>query len=207
MRRALLLFILAVCFGSVYSQVGVYHSVGVGSVKGAYTYDWEQFATLDCAVFVDNGAMCQYGVTYGMSKLGGWYASAMMGTGMHYKYDGTFDGNSVPHLTGRMSRQALSLSAGGSIRIVIPLYFYAGLGYLYRTNTYETETGDWLLGKRFEWKEDSKHYFLWEAGFAGNIRGCRLSLGVVMSTWRWFDLGIKFGVGYMFPLRMKGGEL
>ena len=169
--------------------------------KKKRVYEKQQFALLhygfQCTDF-DSPFGHALGVSYGRVKLFGWYTSFMLEMGkMHYAYDGEVPGDEAFY-TGNYSSNYLSFSAGGMVRIVIPLYFYAGLGYAYQSETRETTGGKWVMIT--DWDRSPGHTFMYEAGFQGNLKnGLTFSFGM---TYTLIDnVQFKFGIGYTFKAK------
>ena len=169
--------------------------------KKKRVYEKQQFALLhygfQCTDF-DSPFGHALGVSYGRVKLFGWYTSFMLKMGkMHYAYDGEIRAYEAFY-TGNYSLNYLSFSAGGMVRIVIPLYFYAGLGYAYQSETRETTGGKWVMIT--DWDRSPGHTFMYEAGFQGNLKnGLTFSFGM---TYTLIDnVQFKFGIGYTFKAK------
>lgn len=176
------------------------------SKKSKKTYGWENFIRADYAYdFVgENHAV---GITYGRVKLFGYYASLMLGTDMHYGYDyyrassyQIYEKNSKyvytninPFYTGKGSNNWLSVTAGGVVRMGVPVYLYLGVGYTYYSETRELIGGKWLK----ELNENGNHNFNWEVGLQCNIKGFTFSAGYFMDI-PVFEQGIKVGIGATF---------
>lgn len=178
------------------------------------TYEWENF-------ILANYLYGQYqhhsvGVTYGRVKLGGWYVNAAIGVdpNFHYGYDyqGTEYDHHVyingqweyPFYTGKVSRNQVLLSAGAIIRMVIPLYWYGGIGGCYLTRTYELANGKWAMLSPAKMNYNGMN-MVFETGLQGNIKGFTLSAGyLVMSDFvDHVQHELKVGIGYTFPDKKK----
>ena len=210
MKRALI--VMALCLtGMMYSSAQTFNYTGIElkneRVKKTNVYEWEQFVLLNYAYGPGQHA---FGVTYGRVKLFGWYTNFMLGTGMHwiYQYEGdpyiSVKGDQVyPFYTGKKSANQLELTAGGIVRLVIPLYIYFGTGYGYRSLTREISSGEWV--KMVGWDGDRNHSFgngqSWAIGIQGNIKGFTISGGFTYITN--YRRGIpegRIGLGYTFKV-------
>jgi actin-related protein len=92
-----------------------------------------------------------FGLTYAYVKQGGFYVSAMSNFGFKFnaKYDAQSDGslyktNEYPFYTGKTEYTRLEATVGGMVRMRIPLYAYAGVGYGYRGLYCEAINGEWV---------------------------------------------------------------
>lgn len=208
MKRALIVFALCLT-GIWYSSAQTFNYTGIElkneRVKKKNVYEWERFILLNYAYGPGQHA---FGLTYGEVKLFGWYVNFMLGTGMNwiYQHEGNpeiyINGNSVyPFYTGKKSANQLELTAGGIVRLVIPLYIYFGTGYGYRSLTREISNGDWVKMVSYG---DDRHSFgngqEWAIGLQGNIKGFTISAGFSYIT-NYNRAGIpevKVGIGYTF---------
>ena len=177
------------------------------------TYEWENFFLLNYLYGQHNHH--SLGFTYGRVKLAGWYISGSIGVdpNFHYGYDYTgteynheinLNGNwTYPFYTGKVSRNQATLSAGAIIRMVIPLYWYVGLGGGYLTRTYELAGGKWaMLGPQIKYRGAN---MLIETGLQGNIKGFTLSAGyyLISNFDEHYQHEAKIGIGYTFPDKKK----
>ena len=180
------------------------------------TYEWENFFLLNYLYGQFNHHAL--GFTYGRVKLAGWYISASIGVdpNFHYGYDYvgtesdhriTIDGNwtdmTYPFYTGKVSRNQATLSAGFIIRMVIPFYWYVGLGGGYLTRTYAMTRGKWaMLGPQIKYNGAN---MVIETGLQGNIKGFTLSAGyyLISNFDAHYQHEAKIGIGYTFPDKKK----
>ena len=158
------------------------------------------------------------GLTIGMVRRGGWYINAM--TGFGFKMDdavsdhGMING-SLPFYTSEYSKQTFSVTAGGLARLgKWPVYVYAGLGWAYKSITYETNDGKWIAYATDPASNRSPlHSLAMEAGLMANIKGFAISVGYEPMI----GFGgphssknaaheIKIGLGGMFDLKRRAGK-
>lgn len=153
-----------------------------------------------------NGAYAIYpeyafGITYARVKQGGYYVSIMVNPSIRFSadYDADSEGaiNGItPFYSGQKTTTRWSGTIGGLVRMRIPLYAYAGIGYGYRGIFYETSDYKWVA-----WRTQNAgfHGMHWEVGLLGNIKGFGISLGISSIT----DFANiyyegKLGLGYCF---------
>ena len=162
-------------------------------------YPWSNFVML-------NGAYALYpeyafGITYARVKQYGFYVSAMMNPSIRFHADhygsasGAIDGE-YPFYSGKHTSTRISATAGALVRLHIPMYLYAGVGYGYRGLFYETTEHEWVA-----WRTANTiyHGMNWEAGLMGNIKGFVISLGVSSITdFSNMYYEAKLGLGYCF---------
>ena len=162
-------------------------------------YPWSNFIMV-------NGAYALYpeyafGITYARVKQYGFYVSAMMNPSIRFHADhygsasGAIDGE-YPFYSGKHTSTRISATAGALVRLHIPMYLYAGVGYGYRGLFYETTEHDWVA-----WRTANTiyHGMHWEAGLMGNIKGFAISLGVSSITdFSNMYYEAKLGLGYCF---------
>ena len=162
-------------------------------------YPWSNFVMV-------NGAYALYpeyafGITYARVKQYGFYVSAMMNPSVRFHADhyasanGAIDGE-YPFYSGKHTSTRISATAGALVRLHIPMYLYAGVGYGYRGLFYETTEHEWVA-----WRTANTiyHGMNWEVGLMGNIKGFAISLGV--SSIKDFSnmyYEAKLGLGYCF---------
>lgn len=154
--------------------------------------EWQQFVMFNYAG--SNAPQHSFGLSYGQVKRWGWYANFMLGTGFHYTDE--IGDNHMPY-TGRASRQRLSFTGGGIFRFYPWLGIYAGVGYGYRSLTWETQYYDiWV---RIDSKASPLHGISMETGLMAYLKGFVLSAGIssIASGNGGFVEG-KVGIGYMF---------
>lgn len=162
-------------------------------------YPWSNFVMV-------NGAYAFYpeyafGITYARVKQWGFYVSAMMNPSLRFHADhyasasGAIDGE-YPFYSGNYTSTRVSATAGALVRLHIPMYLYAGVGYGYRGLFYETTEHEWVA-----WRTANTiyHGMNWEAGLMGNIKGFAISLGVSSITdFSNMYYEAKLGLGYCF---------
>ena len=162
-------------------------------------YPWSNFVMV-------NGAYALYpeyafGITYARVRQWGFYVSAMMNPSLRFHADyyslnnGAIAGE-YPFYSGKHTSTRISATAGALVRLHIPMYLYAGVGYGYRGLFYETTEHEWVA-----WRTANTiyHGMNWEAGLMGNIKGFAISLGVSSITDFWdMYYEAKLGLGYCF---------
>ena len=166
-------------------------------------YPWSNFIMV-------NGAYALYpeyafGITYARVKQCGFYISAMMNPSIRFHADyhasahGTISGDfygEYPFYSGNYTSTRVSATAGALVRLHIPMYLYAGVGYGYRGLFYETTDHEWVA---WHTANTIYHGMHWEAGLMGNIKGFAISLGVSSITDFWnMYYEAKLGLGYCF---------
>ena len=165
-------------------------------------YPWSNFIMV-------NGAYAFYpeyafGITYARVKQCGFYISAMMNPSIRFYADyhasahGTIYGfyGEYPFYSGNYTSTRVSATAGTLVRLHIPMYLYAGVGYGYRGLFYETTDHEWVA---WHTANTIYHGMHWEAGLMGNIKGFAISLGVSSITdFSNMYYEAKLGLGYCF---------
>lgn len=166
-------------------------------------YPWSNFIMV-------NGAYALYpeyafGITYARVRQWGFYVSAMMNPSLrfHADYHSWGDGwifgeygYEYPFYSGNYTSTRVSATAGTLVRLHIPMYLYAGVGYGYRGLFYETTDHEWVA---WHTANTIYHGMHWEAGLMGNIKGIAISLGVSSITDFWdMYYEAKLGLGYCF---------
>ena len=143
-----------------------------------------------------------FGLTYAYVKQGGFYVSAMSNFGFKFnaKYDAQSDGslyktNEYPFYTGKTEYTRLEATVGGMVRMRIPLYAYAGVGYGYRGLYCEAINGEWV---RIHNNSTAYHGAVVEAGLTGNIKGFLISAGYSVYISKGIYHQAKLGIGYCF---------
>lgn len=162
-------------------------------------YPWSNYVMV-------NGAYAFYpeyafGITYARVKQYGFYVNAMMNPSVRFQADhyasasGAIDGE-YPFYSGKHTSTRISATAGALVRLHIPMYLYAGVGYGYRGLFYETTEYEWVA-----WRTANTiyHGMNWEVGLMGNIKGFAISLGVSSITdFSNMYYEAKLGLGYCF---------
>lgn len=166
-------------------------------------YPWSNFIMV-------NGAYALYpeyafGITYARVKQCGFYISAMMNPSIRFHADYHSWGNGwifgeygyeYPFYSGNYTSTRVSATAGTLVRLHIPMYLYAGVGYGYRGLFYETTDHEWVA---WHTANTIYHGMHWEAGLMGNIKGFAISLGVSSITdFSNMYYEAKLGLGYCF---------
>ena len=167
------------------------------------SYPWSNFIMV-------NGAYALYpeyafGITYARVKQCGFYISAMMNPSIRFHADyhswengwifGEY-GYEYPFYSDNYTSTRVSATAGTLIRLHIPMYLYAGVGYGYRGLFYETTDHEWVA---WHTANTIYHGMHWEAGLMGNIKGFAISLGVSSITdFSKMYYEAKLGLGYCF---------
>lgn len=166
-------------------------------------YPWSNFIMV-------NGAYALYpeyafGITYARVKQCGFYISAMMNPSIRFHADyhswwgwilGEDYGYEYPFYSGKHTSTRVSATAGTLVRLHIPMYLYAGVGYGYRGLFYETTDHEWVA---WHTANTIYHGMHWEAGLMGNIKGFAISLGVSSITdFSNMYYEAKLGLGYCF---------
>ena len=162
-------------------------------------YPWSNLIMVNGAY-----ALCPeyaFGITYARVKQYGFYISAMMNPSILFQADNhaTATGkinDEYPFYSGEHKSTRISGIVGGLVRLYIPMYFYAGVGYGYRGLFYETTDHKWVA-----WHTENTiyHGMHWEAGLMGNIKGFAISLGVSSITdFSNMYYEAKLGLGYCF---------
>ena len=166
-------------------------------------YPWSNFIMV-------NGAYAFYpeyafGITYARVKQCGFYISAMMNPSIRFHADyhswwgwilGEDYGYEYPFYSGKYTSTRISATAGALVRLHIPMYLYAGVGYGYRGLFYETTDHEWVA---WHTANTIYHGMHWEAGLMGNIKGFAISLGVSSITdFSNMYYEAKLGLGYCF---------
>lgn len=167
------------------------------------SYPWSNFIMV-------NGAYALYpeyafGITYARVKQCGFYISAMMNPSIRFHADyhasahGTIYGDfygEYPFYSGNYTSTRVSATAGTLVRLHIPMYLYAGVGYGYRGLFYETTDHEWVA---WHTANTIYHGMHWEAGLMGNIKGFAISLGVSsLTNFSNMYYEAKLGLGYCF---------
>lgn len=194
----------ALCFLTLASQaqVGVMRTSSYGAIKKEKkpkkerphrTYEWTNSILANYALTF-RGPSHSIGLTYARCKLAGFYTSAMVGTEWNFPTD---EGSVSDYLvTNKTSHPRISLTAGPVIRMVIPLYAYAGIGYAYRPTNYQTIDNQWIT----DTYASPGHGGNAEAGLMGNISGFTLQVGysIIFGGHAGALHEIKAGIGYTF---------
>ena len=150
------------------------------------------------------------GLTIAGADKYGYYVNFMIGLDNlhpHFDYytadDGSLIGGDyagmVPFYSGKRAYNRLSATGGALVRMKIPLFVYAGIGYGYRTETRELLNRQWVASP-----SSLHHSVVLEAGLIGRLENITLQAGYTV-----FVGGIgagqsrlyheaKIGLGYTF---------
>ncbi|MBQ7631894.1 MAG: hypothetical protein IJS82_03950 [Paludibacteraceae bacterium] len=184
------------------AQVGVMRTSSYGAIKKEKkpkkerpqrTYEWTNTILANYALSL-KGPSHNIGLTYARCKLAGFYTSAMVGTEWNFA---TVEGAPDDYfLTNKTSHPRISVTAGPMVRLVIPLYIYAGIGYAYRPTNYQTIDNQWVNARY----ASPVHGGNAEGGLMGNIFGFTLQAGysIIFDGHSLLVHELKFGVGYTF---------
>lgn len=210
MKRFLLLTLCLCAISFAHAQTFNYTGLEIKQekVKKKNVYEWEQFITLNYNPGFSTGGRTthSFGLTYGRVKLFGFYVNATLGTGFNYRsnYDSYGDkiyyqGKDIyPFYTGKKSANHIAFTAGGIVRMVIPLYIYLGIGYGYQSYTRQITSGEWVMMRY----NSVTHGMNWDIGLQGNIKGFTISIGYTALT-DYDDAAlhqVKIGLGYTFKV-------
>ena len=215
MKRILIsLLSVVIAVVALHSQTVNFSSVKVKTKteKEKRIYPYDQFVILNYdRVFNLPVGGNVLGFKYGQVHIGGWYVSADISLSpLHFSYSASSNGY---HKEGRddfmlnvsgekvcsrkLSFNRVSFGGGGIVRIVIPLYFYLGLGYMYQNVTAETEE----FG-RVEFRPSSPHSSGYcELGLQGNIKGFTMRLGYRGNFCEEHEMLV--GIGWTFARKSK----
>lgn len=226
MKRILIsLLSVVIAVVALHSQTINFSSVKVKTKtekeKRVYEFPYDQFVMLNYGgvnLPDRSGGGNVLGIQYGQVHIGGWYVSADVSlsrlhfgcspyTAVNYSYypfEVSFNGDNVrPHFVdGKASFNRVSFGGGGIVRMVIPLYFYLGLGYFYQNLTAETEEFGWVeLEKGYDkyYSPHSSGYL--ELGLQGNVKGFTMRTGFRYNFNG--DIEISAGLGWTFGRNNK----
>lgn len=149
------------------------------------------------------------GLTVGQNKLEthrwGWYASMMSGLDFIFSrtddYPISIHVPVIPFFNGNEKKVRYSMTLGTTIGFTIPLYVYAGLGYGYRTQLWQSETEKWYRNTYSTYSG-----IVLEAGLTGNFKGFAISAGcsmIIDMKSRYPFIEGKFGIGGIFKHKKK----
>ncbi|MCQ2332959.1 MAG: hypothetical protein MJZ95_07190 [Paludibacteraceae bacterium] len=227
MKRILIsLLAVVLAVASSHSQTINFSSVKVKTKtekeKRVYEFPYDQFVMLNYGAVQLGGN--SLGIQYGQVHIGGWYVSADISLSrLHFGHSCvsnhayeedyvSYNGYSFrPHyIDGKTSFNRVSFGAGGIVRLVIPLYVYAGMGYLYQNVTAETEEFGWveIRERNSSGKYDYKYHYIsphssgyFECGLQGNIKGFTMRLGYRYNFCQNNELSV--GLGWTFGRESK----
>lgn len=223
-RITLTLMAVVLSLSALYSQTVNYSSIKVKTSTTSREYPYDQFVMLNYGrVGIKNSPSGNVlGIQYGQVHIGGWYVSADFSlSSLHFScqkgmsaslssYDNNYhvwNGHSSEvSIVDKYSFNRISFGAGGIVRMVIPLYFYLGLGYLYQNTTVRTEDYGWVkfegnnFGRNFrQINPHSSGYF--ELGLQGNIKGFTLRTGYRYNFHKNHEFSV--GIGWTFGRKSK----
>ncbi len=213
MKRFLIIAFSLLALVTIQAQTFNYTGLEIKQekVKKKNVYEWENFLLANYGLgFIDDFKSHSFGLTYGRVKLFGYYASVMVNTGLHYANDYTAERNGslgsewinygyeslYPFYTGKNSYNRASLTLGGIVRMVVPLYLYIGAGYGYQSVTRQMSSGKWAMIRPFS----VTHGMMWDVGLQGSIKGFTISAGYsVLTDYDYYTMHeLKVGLGYTF---------
>ena len=151
--------------------------------------------TLVMPVFGLNKAF-SYGVMVGLVKKYGPYIKAKYdfksnSTSLTCTDDGYNQAGNEVWFTGQKKNTRMSITAGAMMRVILPLYVYAGTGYGYRTLAWETVDGKWAKSK-----EHSYNGLEFETGLVYRYTNYAISAGIQTNQFKYWEANI--GIGIMF---------
>ena len=151
------------------------------------------FVQLNGSYSVDSRYML--GLTVGQFGQIGWYVKGCMTPSMPYQTEYTCDetgyvGDTMPAYSGVYSSFKCYGIAGLSVRLGIPLYLYAGLGYGTRQLYWETSNNKWVSNASGSYKG-----LAIDAGISTTIKKVVLSAGITSTN---ANIDVNLGVGYAF---------
>ena len=152
----------------------------VKAVKKERFAEWKNSFPMS-HILMANGAFALYpeyafGLTYGQVHIGGWYVNVMLNANIHVTSTDVAAFDYPPFYTGRQDAMRLSATIGGLVRLYVPVYFYAGVGYGYRAAYFEDIEHQWIRQSYAD--ATPGHGVHWELGLTGNIKGFSLSAGL-----------------------------
>ena len=151
------------------------------------------FSMLNVGYSLDSGF--NIGATVGQLGLVGWYVRGMTTFSAPKKSefscnkDGYVD-DILPAYSGKANKFKASGVAGITVRMVAPIYLYAGAGYGARVLDWETTDGRWIKNTLGSYSGVAI-----DAGLMTKVKSIALSAGVTMVR-RSIDLNV--GIGYVF---------
>ena len=162
-------------------------------------------------ILMANGSFALYpeyafGLTYGQVHICGWYVNAMLNANIHTTSTNIYSYEYTPFYTGKQDAMRLSATIGGIVRLYIPMYFYAGIGYGYRAIYFEDIEHNWI--RQYATTSAPYHGVHWELGLMGNIKGFSLSAGLSAITGKVFYMAstyyeAKIGIGCFINQKEK----
>lgn len=153
----------------------------------------KSFVVINGGYSIDSQHML--GITAGQLGQVGWYVRGMMTPSTPRRTDFTCNaeglvGDIMPAYSGMYSTFKCYGAAGINIRLGLPLYLNAGVGYGDRTLYWETSDNRWV-------KNSSDSYFglAIDAGLMGTFKNLIISAGVTAIQ---SNLDLNIGIGYAF---------
>lgn len=216
MKRLFIFISIVLFILPLHSQTINFSSVKVKTKSQSREYSYDQFVMLNYGAVACEGIGSSgrggnvLGIQYGQVHIGGWYVSADMALSpMHFSHDYCTDDVNVlgynvkPHyIDGKVSFNRISFGGGGIVRMVIPLYFYLGLGYLYQNLTAKSEELGWIEFSGYPdylYSPHSSGYA--EFGLQGNIKGFTMRTGFRYNFCE--NLEFSVGLGVTFARQSK----
>ena len=162
------------------------------------------FSTLNGGYSMDSGFML--GATVGQLGLIGWYLKGM--TTLSFPKGSSFESNlngyvdeTLPAYSGVGSKSKAYAIVGANVRLVIPLYINAGIGYGGRVCEWQTSDGKWVKVK--ETDTDGVHTpqsysnLAVDLGLMAKFQNIVVSFGTT-AIFLGRDFDFYIGVGYLF---------
>lgn len=151
------------------------------------------FVIINGAYSLDSDFM--FGITVGQLGQFGWYAKGMMTPSIPQRAEFNCDadglvGDIMPAYSGRSNTFKGYGIGGASVRLGVPLYLYAGVGYGSRQLCWETSNNKWVNNL-----SGSCSGLVVDAGIMTTIKGFILTAG---ATSLQSKIDINLGVGYAF---------
>ena len=151
------------------------------------------FVQVNGGYSIDSG--CMVGLTVGQLGQIGWYVKGSMTPSIPYKTEYACDetgyvGDTMPAYSGVYSSFKCYGIAGLSVRLGIPLYLNAGLGYGTRQLYWETSNNKWVSNT-----SGSYSGLAIDAGMSTTIKKVVLSAGITSTK---SNIDVNIGVGYAF---------
>ena len=200
MKRISFLLCMLMCATlACHAQVGVYRTSSYGAIqkqkkeRPKITHEWQNTLIANYALCFQ-GPVHSIGLTYGRCKIAGFYTSLMVGTEWNFATESGYPGDYL--VTNKISHPRISFTTGPMVKLVIPLYIYAGIGYAYRPTNYQTIDNKWVAYSN----RSPIHGANAEAGLMGNIFGCTLQAGysIIFDGNAYPVHELKVGIGYTF---------
>lgn len=135
-----------------------------------------------------------YGFKVGQVKLVGWYVSAMS----NFQFNGMYHPFAEGQTYGLVDRKAVRLSVQGGIAVRPwkPMLLLFGVGYGYRTLSYQTFDNEW-----YSYPKCTYHGVDASFGFLFDIKGFALSAEAVTTNFQTIEG--RVGLGFCLPVNNK----